>query len=79
MSESQEFVELDVELNRADVAWLDEEAARLGCTRNDLICVAVDLYLERAGLSSSKQDNCCGSLDDDSRKADMAQDEPGTE
>lgn len=79
MSESQQFVELDVELNAADVAWLDEEAARLGCTRNDLICVAVDHYIERAGLRSSKQENCCGSLDEGSRKTDTAQDEPGTE
>jgi hypothetical protein len=79
MSESQQVVELDVELNAADVAWLDEEAARVGCTRSDLICVAVDQYLERAGLRASNQDNCHGSLKDDSRKADTAPGEPSTE
>ncbi|MBX7074051.1 MAG: hypothetical protein K1X71_12970 [Pirellulales bacterium] len=49
MADTPEFVEFDVELNKADVEWLDQEAARVGCTRNDLICQAVDRYLDRIG------------------------------
>jgi hypothetical protein len=79
MSESQQFVELEVELNAADVAWLDEEAARLGCTRSDLICIAVDQYLERGGRSASSEGDRRQSLDDDSRTVDTAQGEPSTD
>lgn len=49
MSDSKEYVECDVELNKADVEWLDQEATRAGRTRNDLICEAVDRYLDRIG------------------------------
>jgi hypothetical protein len=47
MIETGEWVEFDVELNKGDVEWLDREAARRGCTRNDLLCEAVDKYLDR--------------------------------
>lgn len=49
MADATEFVEFDVELNKADVEWLDEEAARRSCTRNDLLCEAVDKYLDGVG------------------------------
>jgi hypothetical protein len=49
MSNLEEFVEFEVELDKGHVEWLDKEAARLGCTRNDLLCQAVDAYLDRIG------------------------------
>ncbi|MBX9791031.1 MAG: hypothetical protein K2Y37_19095 [Pirellulales bacterium] len=49
MTESTEFVDVEVELNKVDVEWLDQEAARVGSTRNDLICLAVDRYLDQIG------------------------------
>ncbi|MGD9721467.1 MAG: hypothetical protein AB7O59_09680 [Pirellulales bacterium] len=49
MSDTPNFVEFDVALNKADVEFLDQEATRLGCSRNDLLCRAVDIYLDRMG------------------------------
>ncbi len=49
MTDTEELVEFDVELDKAAVEFLDQEAARLGCTRNDLLCRAVDEHLDRIG------------------------------
>jgi hypothetical protein len=49
MSNPEEIVEFEVELDEGHVGFLDKEAARLGCTRNDLLCLAVDAYLDRMG------------------------------
>lgn len=56
MANFGEVVDIDVELNKADVEWLDQEAVRLGCTRNDLICLAVDCYLDRLGQQSAPRE-----------------------
>jgi hypothetical protein len=47
MADVPEFVDLEVELNKADVEILDQDAARIGCTRNDLLSWAVALYLDK--------------------------------
>jgi hypothetical protein len=49
MNDSQTFVEFEVELDKAHVEFLDQEAARLGRTRNDVLCQAVDAHLDRIG------------------------------
>ncbi|HZZ79627.1 MAG TPA: hypothetical protein VFE62_13990 [Gemmataceae bacterium] len=49
MSKPEDFVEFEVELDKSHIEFLDKEAARLGCTRNDVMCRAVDVYLNRMG------------------------------
>ena len=46
MDDLWKFVKFDVELDKDDVVFLDREAARRSCTRNDLICEAVDNFIE---------------------------------
>ncbi len=56
MTDKEELVEFDVELDEAAVEFLDQEAARLGCTRNDLLCRAVDEHLDRIGQLFRERD-----------------------
>jgi predicted transcriptional regulator len=41
------IVQVDVELDKDNIEALDREAARLGCTRENLIGQAVEIYIER--------------------------------
>jgi hypothetical protein len=70
MSDTPNFVEFDVELNKADVEVLDQEAARLGCSRNDLLCRAVDIYLDRMGQLFKERDERRQSKDDDASRTE---------
>ena len=40
-------VEVEVEFDKANIELVDAEAARLGCTRDDLIGKAVEFFIKR--------------------------------
>ena len=46
MSDTRKCVEIEVELDKHQAEFLDREAARLGCTRDDVIGQAVHSFIE---------------------------------
>ena len=76
MSDGKEFVEFDVELDKANAEFLDQEAARLGCTSNELLCHAVDSYLDRIGQLFKERDERRQSKDEASRTGHGAKESP---
>jgi len=79
MANCPEFVDVDVDLNKADIEWLDQEAVRLGCTRNDLISLAVDCYLDRVGQQSAPGEPKSDERADTSRTGHTAGKPPTTD
>jgi len=47
MSDTPEYMEVEVEFDRTNIESVEREAARVGCSRDDVIGQAVGIFIER--------------------------------